>query len=389
MTAKERLMKTVLSMLFVILVGSEVTHAQRSATCTINNFQKNNGVYSFDIWERRTNPTGSLLVGTSQFFFDYSSGALSAPSLSNINPFYTGPAASTGDYLPMTVGIVGGKLAVTIRFIGNDLGAGHALSTNTPDGERMCTVNLTITDPQQLANLHWDEINSALTTTNLQPVIHTFIGSDETPLPITLISFTGTFINGNHERLHWATLSEISNYGFFVQRKSPTDTGWAELLNSFVSGHGTILEPHEYSFVDSAVSAGQWMYRLKQVDLDGTIHYTEPITIEMVTSVLEDNIPTEVALGQNYPNPFNPTTAISYQLPAVSFVSLKVYNLLGQEVATLVDDEKPMGRHTVVWNGRVTGGNHAASGVYVYRLEVRPRAGGDAFVSTKRMMLMK
>ena len=87
-------------------------------------------------------------------------------------------------------------------------------------------------------------------------------------------------------------------------------------------------------------------------------------------------------LKQNFPNPFNPITAIEYSLPSRSEVSLIIFNLRGQEIARLVDEEKPAGAHTVRWNA-----SNVASGIYFYRLQAGPQAGG--FVQTKKMVLLK
>jgi len=87
---------------------------------------------------------------------------------------------------------------------------------------------------------------------------------------------------------------------------------------------------------------------------------------------------TEVELIGNYPNPFNPVTEISFSLPAASHVKLEIYNIMGQKVATLVDDQLEAGTHIVQWNG-----SEAASGVYLYRLEV------GEFVDAKKMILLK
>ena len=97
-----------------------------------------------------------------------------------------------------------------------------------------------------------------------------------------------------------------------------------------------------------------------------------------VTDADDDRLPSNFSLEQNYPNPFNPTTAISYQITAFSHVMLKVYDLLGREVATLVDEMKQPGRYEVKFNG-----SNISSGTYFYRLQA-----GD-FISTKKLVLMK
>ncbi len=100
-------------------------------------------------------------------------------------------------------------------------------------------------------------------------------------------------------------------------------------------------------------------------------------------------LPENFNLTQNYPNPFNPSTLIQYALPDQSAVSLKIYNLLGQEVATLVDDTRPAGFHAVRWNGTNQSGHTVASGLYFYRMEARSTSSTNAFTDLKKMLLVK
>jgi hypothetical protein len=106
------------------------------------------------------------------------------------------------------------------------------------------------------------------------------------------------------------------------------------------------------------------------------------VALSGVASAGED-MPTEFALAQNYPNPFNPTTDIRMDLPSASHVTLRVYNVLGQEVRTLVDGQYPAGFHTVTWDGRNGSGGTVSSGVYFYRIEA------NGFTETKKMMMLK
>lgn len=201
---------------------------------------------------------------------------------------------------------------------------------------------------------------------------------DENPLPVQLASFTGTSVNPTSVRLNWTTVSETNNYGFYVQRKRTTEVSWAELPNNFVAGHGTTLEPHDYSFIDSAVAGGTWQYRLRQVDLNGQQHLSDPIQVALSpTSVGNSEKPLEFTLEQNYPNPFNPSTTIAFTVPQSGPVTLKVYNLLGQEVATLLNEEIVAGTYTIQYDARL------ASGVYVYRLQ------SGNHVATQQMTLVK
>jgi hypothetical protein len=101
----------------------------------------------------------------------------------------------------------------------------------------------------------------------------------ETPLPIQLYYFYAMVLTNNWVQLNWGTLSETNNYGFFVQKSRSATTGFSDIPNSFVPGHGTTLEPQHYSWIDQNTSSGIWYYRLKQVDLDATFHYTDPVQV--------------------------------------------------------------------------------------------------------------
>jgi len=95
------------------------------------------------------------------------------------------------------------------------------------------------------------------------------------------------------------------------------------------------------------------------------------------------SLPTQFAVNQNYPNPFNPTTEISFSLPASSKVEISIYNLLGQSVRTVIDEQMPAGNHTVTWDGRNSSGGTVASGVYFYRVQTQFGA------ETKKMIMLK
>ncbi|MDO8469763.1 MAG: T9SS type A sorting domain-containing protein, partial [bacterium] len=110
----------------------------------------------------------------------------------------------------------------------------------------------------------------------------------------------------------------------------------------------------------------------------GSILYTENGGALVNTREEETESPSSFSLGQNYPNPFNPATVISFQLTVSGYASLKVYNVLGQEVATLVDETMQAGMHEFMYEV-----SNLASGVYIYRLQ----SGGN--VATQRMTLMK
>jgi hypothetical protein len=207
--------------------------------------------------------------------------------------------------------------------------------------------------------------------------------------PIELSSFSAENVDGEVV-LKWQTATETNNQGFEIQRLQDSKIekleGWGRV--GFVEGKGTTTEMQSYSLTDKP-EPGSYKYRLKQIDYDGTFAYSTEIEAEV-------NAPSVFSLGQNYPNPFNPTTKIKYQIPlgfAASpfskggneggFVTLKVYDILGNEVATLVNEEQAPGTYEVEFSVAQVSRPEITSGVYFYQL----KAGN--FIETKKMLLLK
>jgi hypothetical protein len=190
-------------------------------------------------------------------------------------------------------------------------------------------------------------------------------------VPVELTSFTARADYGVVE-LSWITATETNNQGFEVQRS----TGGEFETIAFVEGHGTTTETQAYSYTDRSVNIGLYSYRLKQVDFNGTFEYSDVIEVDVPA-------PAEFALDQNYPNPFNPSTKIAFRLAVDSKVSLKVFDILGQEVANLVNANLGVGAHSVDFNA-----SSLNSGVYLYRIEATG-IDGTNFVDVKKMILTK
>jgi hypothetical protein len=190
-----------------------------------------------------------------------------------------------------------------------------------------------------------------------------------------MVSFTAT-ANRMNADLHWSTATEVNNYGFEIERRSVNKNlsliigNWEKI--GFVEGNGTSNSAHNYSYTNTNVSSGTYAYRLKQIDNDGTYKYSSEAEITIA-------VPKVVALNQNYPNPFNPTTTITFTLAQDGFTTLKIYNVLGHEIITLVNGEMKSGVvNTIGFNA-----SKLSNGVYFYRLE------SGSFVSTKRLILIK
>ena len=188
-------------------------------------------------------------------------------------------------------------------------------------------------------------------------------------VPVEMISFNAE-VNENGIKLKWETATELNNTGFDVERRS--DQTQFEKIG-FIEGKGTTTEKQEYNFLDASVKGkGKYYYRLKQIDHDGTETYTDILEVDYAV------IPTVFSLSQNYPNPFNPTTTIQFGIPKEVKVTLKIYDAIGSEVATIVNEKLEPGYYQYQWNASTY-----ASGVYFYRLTA------ESFVSTKKLILIK
>jgi len=191
-------------------------------------------------------------------------------------------------------------------------------------------------------------------------------------IPVELASFTAS-ANENSVTLNWSTATETNNSGFTIERKTVLDERWKEI--GFVPGFGTTTEPKVYSFIDENLLMNRYSYRLKQVDYDGTFEFSN--TVEAVVSA-----PGEFSLDQNYPNPFNPSTTIAYTVPEASKVSIRIYSIVGELVATLADGIVEPGYHSVEFDA-----SRLTSGTYIY--QVKAEGESKTFVDNKKMLLLK
>lgn len=245
--------------------------------------------------------------------------------------------------LNLNVPVVEGNVVVTVT----DVLGGATLNETINEG----TGQITIT-------------NMAITAVNVSV---NYVG----PLPVELTGFAANVV-GESIQLNWSTATETNNKGFEIER-SQDQTNYTKV--GYVDGFGTTTEPHTYTFTDQHATSGTYYYRLKQIDLDGTAHYSEAIEVEFM--------PTAYSLGQNYPNPFNPSTTIKFALPVESKVTVTLYNMLGEKVREIISGQFSAGLQEVKLNA-----SDLASGMYIYNISATGTDGSN-FVDTKKMMLMK
>ena len=219
-------------------------------------------------------------------------------------------------------------------------------------------------------------------TLGISPDGHLYVSSIEGQLyrsinsmvtPVELNSFNAD-VKRSNINLTWRTATELNNKGFEIERR--TATGEFTKI-AFVNGNGTTTESKTYAYVDKDVHDGRYSYRLRQIDFDGESSLSK--TIEVNVNIIE-----KFNLEQNYPNPFNPSTVIKYQIPQLGLITIKIYNMLGKEIATLVHEVKNAGIYELNFDG-----SDYSSGVYFYSIKVAASDGKNNFSAVKKMILLK
>jgi len=219
-----------------------------------------------------------------------------------------------------------------------------------------------------------DSYGNIITLRNYNYTCHSYYSRLNEYTPVELTSFSAVQIDSNI-KLQWSTATEINNHGFEIEKqlvKGGKNISWHTI--AFKEGHGTTSEKVNYPYEDNNIdrSASFIRYRLKQKDYNGTFEYSNVVEISINTTSID------FGLKQNYPNPFNPTTTITYSLPKSTFVTLKVYDIIGEEIAELVNEKKDSGTYDVTWNAQ-----NIPSGVYFYKITA------GEYSKTIKMILLK
>jgi hypothetical protein len=327
-----------------------------------------------------------FVLGTSTFILNYNQSALGPTSGVKLISANDGPWSNppNDDYQAVAVSKNTGYAGITIVFVGGDTDNGQIVgSTFTTIG----SITIPITNAALTSQLTWRNIGSVTQVQELtNPGVYAagvtditnasfYDSPSDNPLPVELVSFTGA-AQGRTINLAWATKTEINNSGFDVERQAASTTPsttstWAKVGS--VTGKGTTNAPQNYSFSDVVKAAGSYNYRLKQIDRNGSFTYSSEVAVKATLS------PEDYKLSQNYPNPFNPSTKFNFAVKSTEHVAIKVYNSIGQEVASLFDGVVPADQIQEV----TFDGSRLASGIYFYVLRATDR------VEVKKMLMMK
>jgi hypothetical protein len=382
-------MKKLTMILSALLLFAGTSFPQVSADLTIENQQVVGTDFFFDIYLTRTG-TNDVYLGTADFVLTFNAAAFTNPTVVressafwNLTSTSSNPVGLTYRTATSPAPITGNEIIINLNQVSfgdqSEFDDFVARINNTPLTHRVGRYRVTgINNPSAFMNLQWKTSGAGVTTQvfTLAPVFPwgstavniNAINPGNTPLPVELTSFTAAYKN-SAVTLNWQTKTEVNNYGFNLERRI-NEGEWDSII--FIEGHGNSNSPKEYSYTDKELFAGgsKFQYRLKQIDSDGSFEYSDVVEVEVV--------PDQFELSQNYPNPFNPSTTIRFSLPQAAQIKINLYNMLGEQVASIAEGMYESGYHKVTFNA-----SNLPSGTYIYRLE------SSDFVQVKKMVLIK
>lgn len=256
------------------------------------------------------------------------------------------------------------------------------------------TISITYDETQfsgpedQIKLLHYDNGNWVDITTSLDISQNIITGEVSHLSLFTIAGYNGLIavelysfnaeVSERQVILKWNTATETENMGFQIYRSQIKDGEFEKITEKIIPGAGTSGEAHTYSYTDQDVQSGKtYYYKLADVDFAGNMKFHGPISVTM------EAIPTSYSLEQNYPNPFNPETNIEYQLPKSCHVLIKIYNTVGQEIKTLIDEKREAGFYQISWDGKDNSGKKVGTGIYIYQLKA------EEFVAVKKMVMIQ
>ena len=294
-------------------------------------------------------------------------------------------AAAAGQSVTFTVSNAGSE---TVHLLGSgSAGAGESVEVSV-DTDASGAASITLdAEGDKFAGSTSVSVSAATSAANSDGLSRDlsvdFSITWDVPVPAELAGFAGEIVGEEEILLRWSVASQTNNLGWEVYRSVDGDA--FERVGDLIPGDGTSDEFRTYEFVDSDPPVAEVVYYyLRQIDLNGAVSRSGTIEVHFVgTGLGEQVVPLSNALQQNYPNPFNPGTTIRFDLAEGAFVTLRIYDGLGQVVRTLTEAALPAGSYSKSWDGRDARGLRVGSGVYHYEL----RAG--AFTSMKKMTLVQ
>ncbi len=378
----------------VLFVGAiSITNAQPNYTLTAKNFIANSTTqFQFDIYLSRTGG-GSEPYVKGQFALIYNSAILPVGGVLSMAYVAGSSGLPTANQSTTCITYVGGAAGYALYMTAPLDNTGTPIP-DAPAEVRVGTYRVSNTLPfvNLPVNAAWRfatpnpftkiwyytaaKTSVQLSNSNINYVV---IGG-EMIAPVELSSLVA-IADGRDVRIEWQTKTEVNSSLFQVERtlvKPNTDKIWSKVGEVRASGNSN--SPKDYSFVDQKLNSGKYSYRLKMIDNFGKIEYSKEVEGEVA-------LPKEYSISQNYPNPFNPTTRIDYQLPFDSRVTVELFIITGEKVATIVNNELMAGYYTVEVNSSAL---NLASGVYIYRISAHGlNANIQPFVQVKKLLLTK
>jgi hypothetical protein len=360
-------MRKIFFALLVLATTSLFAQTIQTQLVVNTNAGTNGGSFKIDVQAKGTGLTGNNTIGSGTIDVYFSAG---------VTPVIPGGTVVTATY---NAGITSTAYNRSVNYVASGPYVRFALSSPSMDGtvpgfaltsayQTLATISFTITN-----NLLFESstistgsltigLYSSPDNNNFSNVINAQTMSApvnivNVQLPVELASLTAATQGANSTIIKWTTATEVNNRGFDVERTAEGTTAWAKI--GFVAGAGVSNAPKDYTYQDVNVAPGVFLYRLKQIDNDGKFKYSASVQVDAGAAGKR------LELLSNYPNPFNPATEIRFSVPQDGFASLKVYNVLGQEVATLFSGVAKAGHYIpATFNA-----GKLASGVYISRLE--------------------
>lgn len=281
-----------------------------------------------------------------------------------------------------------GDISFTGEFSGNFSIISSPLSPISPNDSGLITVRLN-TNPEALAktgssNMITEYENAVMEIETNDPSKPIFKVSLQTvnPLPVELETFTSS-VKGRDVYLLWRTETEVNSYMFVIERAKKSENDFNLTWNKAgeVRGSGNSNSPKEYRFIDSKLNSGNYLYRLKMIDGDGSFEYSNSIEAEI-------NIPDHFALSNNYPNPFNPSTKFDYQLPNLSDIKFELYSITGEKIFEIFENEKEAGYYSLIIDMDSFSKN-IVSGIHFCRFTILEKETQNKLIINRKIVYLK